>query len=205
MKIEAIIIREIHIQLKSPFETSFGVVQNRRILLAEVIADGVSGWGEVTAGETPASQRGDDRYGMARDIGLYRAVPDWEDSFGCFQVPRIVESDSRTRDGKERNRKCNVGYRSARKARVTFEIIGRHDGRNCMRSSLGNSRKSKIAGAASGGGTAKRISAHQAENQAGQGYRICRGGEKKIPRHTAVGGCKFGIRAGRCNTPEATR
>jgi O-succinylbenzoate synthase len=54
MKIESIVIREIHIRLKSPFETSFGVVQNRRIILVEVIADGISGWGEVTAGETPA-------------------------------------------------------------------------------------------------------------------------------------------------------
>ena len=54
MKIESIIIREIHIRLKSPFETSFGVVQNRRIILVEVLADGISGWGEVTAGETPA-------------------------------------------------------------------------------------------------------------------------------------------------------
>jgi len=53
MKIESIVLREIHLRLKSPFETSFGTVQNRRILLVEVLADGVSGWGEVTAGETP--------------------------------------------------------------------------------------------------------------------------------------------------------
>ena len=54
MKIESIVLREVHVRLKSPFETSFGVTQNRRILLVEVVADGVSGWGEVTAGETPA-------------------------------------------------------------------------------------------------------------------------------------------------------
>src|SRR6476620_10331560 len=53
MKIESIVVREIHLRLKSPFETSFGTVQDRRILLVEVVADGVSGWGEVTAGETP--------------------------------------------------------------------------------------------------------------------------------------------------------
>ena len=53
MKIESIVVREIHQRLKAPFETSFGTVQNRRILLVEVVADGVSGWGEVTAGETP--------------------------------------------------------------------------------------------------------------------------------------------------------
>lgn len=54
MKIEAITLREIHMRLKAPFETSFGVMQDRRILLVEVIADGVRGWGEVTAMETPS-------------------------------------------------------------------------------------------------------------------------------------------------------
>jgi O-succinylbenzoate synthase len=54
MKIESITLREIHMRLKAPFETSFGTVQDRRILLVEVVADGASGWGEVTAGETPA-------------------------------------------------------------------------------------------------------------------------------------------------------
>ena len=54
MKIESIVLREIRMKLKSPFETSFGTVQDRRILLVEVVVDGTSGWGEVTAGETPA-------------------------------------------------------------------------------------------------------------------------------------------------------
>jgi O-succinylbenzoate synthase len=53
MKLETITLREIRMRLKAPFETSFGTVQDRRILLVEVVADGVSGWGEVTAGETP--------------------------------------------------------------------------------------------------------------------------------------------------------
>jgi o-succinylbenzoate synthase len=53
MKIEAIILREIHMKLKSPFETSFGVTHERRIILVEAVADGVTGWGEVTVGETP--------------------------------------------------------------------------------------------------------------------------------------------------------
>src|SRR5262249_403528 len=53
MKIKSIKLREIHLRLKSPFETSFGTVQNRRILLVEAVVDGASGWGEVTAGGTP--------------------------------------------------------------------------------------------------------------------------------------------------------
>jgi O-succinylbenzoate synthase len=54
MKIEQITLREIRMRLKAPFETSFGVTQDRRILLLEAIADGVTGWGEITAIETPA-------------------------------------------------------------------------------------------------------------------------------------------------------
>src|SRR5215467_15142588 len=54
MKIERIYLREIRMSLKAPFETSFGVTKDRRILLVEVIADGLSGWGEVTTVETPS-------------------------------------------------------------------------------------------------------------------------------------------------------
>jgi len=53
MKIESMALREIHMRLKAPFETNFGIVQNRRILFVETIVHGVSGWGEVTASETP--------------------------------------------------------------------------------------------------------------------------------------------------------
>jgi len=35
------------------FETSFGRTYERDMVLVEVVSDGVSGWGEVTAGENP--------------------------------------------------------------------------------------------------------------------------------------------------------
>jgi len=54
MKIEQITLREIRMRLKAPFETSFGITQDRRILLVEVLADGITGWGEITAIETPS-------------------------------------------------------------------------------------------------------------------------------------------------------
>src|SRR5262249_54438172 len=53
MKIEQIDLREIHLRLRAPFETSFGSVQDRRILLVQVRSDGLSGWGESTAMEGP--------------------------------------------------------------------------------------------------------------------------------------------------------
>jgi o-succinylbenzoate synthase len=53
MRIDAIILRELHMPLVRPFETSFGVTRDRRILLAEVQSEGLIGWGECTAGERP--------------------------------------------------------------------------------------------------------------------------------------------------------
>ncbi|HWZ51510.1 MAG TPA: o-succinylbenzoate synthase [Granulicella sp.] len=53
MQIDAIHLREIHLPLAHPFETSFGVTTARRILLLEVEADGLTGWGECVAGEHP--------------------------------------------------------------------------------------------------------------------------------------------------------
>src|SRR5437764_12887789 len=54
MKIESLTLRELRMRLKAPFETSFGVTQDRRILLVEVVADGVVGWGEITTLESPS-------------------------------------------------------------------------------------------------------------------------------------------------------
>jgi len=54
MKIERITLREVRMRLKAPFETSFGVTQERRILLVEVVVDGVTGCGEITTLETPS-------------------------------------------------------------------------------------------------------------------------------------------------------
>ncbi len=53
MRIDGIILRELHLPLVRPFETSFGVTRNRRILLVEIKSEGLTGWGECTAGERP--------------------------------------------------------------------------------------------------------------------------------------------------------
>jgi O-succinylbenzoate synthase len=51
--IDRTVLREIRMPLVHPFETSFGRTTERRIILIEVCADGLSGWGEVTCGEHP--------------------------------------------------------------------------------------------------------------------------------------------------------
>ncbi len=53
MKVRKITLREIHLRLLSPFETSFGKTDLRRIVLLEADVDGTIGWGESTAGENP--------------------------------------------------------------------------------------------------------------------------------------------------------
>lgn len=53
MRIDAIILRELHIPLLRPFETSFGATKDRRVILAEVQSEGLVGWGECTASEHP--------------------------------------------------------------------------------------------------------------------------------------------------------
>ncbi|MGA3092237.1 MAG: o-succinylbenzoate synthase [Terriglobales bacterium] len=53
MKIKSVTLRELHMPLVHFFETSFGRVYSRRILLLSVEADGVRGWGECVAGEDP--------------------------------------------------------------------------------------------------------------------------------------------------------
>ena len=53
MKIEQITLREIQMPLVHVFETSFGKTTMRHIILTEIHADGVEGWGECVAGEHP--------------------------------------------------------------------------------------------------------------------------------------------------------
>jgi O-succinylbenzoate synthase len=54
MRIREITLRELRMKLVAPFETSTMRTDERRIVLVEASVDGVAGWGECVAGETPA-------------------------------------------------------------------------------------------------------------------------------------------------------
>jgi o-succinylbenzoate synthase len=54
MHIEQLTLRELHMKLVAPFQTSMATTTVRRILLTEAVVDGVVGWGECVAGETPS-------------------------------------------------------------------------------------------------------------------------------------------------------
>jgi O-succinylbenzoate synthase len=51
--VERVVLRQIRMPLVHFFETSFGRTCERRMILAEVLSEGLSGWGEVTCGENP--------------------------------------------------------------------------------------------------------------------------------------------------------
>ena len=53
MKIDRIHLRLIRMPLVHFFETSFSRTYHRQMVIVEVVSGGVSGWGEVTAGEHP--------------------------------------------------------------------------------------------------------------------------------------------------------
>jgi len=54
MRLEQLTLRELHMDLVQPFQTSVETTTTRRILLTEAIVDGVTGWGECVAGESPS-------------------------------------------------------------------------------------------------------------------------------------------------------
>ncbi len=91
MKIERIDLREIHMRLRAPFETSFGAVENRRILLVQARADGISGWGEGTATETPVyiSETIDTTWIVLRDFLIPRVLGKQIDS--AHDVPELLK------------------------------------------------------------------------------------------------------------------
>jgi len=53
MRIDSIVLRELHMPLVRPFETSFGITRERRIVIVKVFSESQTGYGESTAGEGP--------------------------------------------------------------------------------------------------------------------------------------------------------
>jgi O-succinylbenzoate synthase len=70
MRIREIRLQEVRMKLVSPFETSMDCTTARRIVLVEADVDGVIGWGECVAGETPyySPETADTAWLMLRDF-----------------------------------------------------------------------------------------------------------------------------------------
>ena len=96
MKIDAIILRELHVPLVRPFETSFGVTSNRRILLAEVRSEGLTGWGECTAGEHPffSAESTDSAWQvLLNELGPMLAASTPEHGGDCPRIFKLVRGN----------------------------------------------------------------------------------------------------------------
>ena len=96
MRIDAIFLRELHMPLVRPFETSFGVTRNRRILLAEVQSEGLTGWGECTAGERPffSGESTDSAWQvMVNELGPMLAAEAPEHGGECPRIFRSVRGN----------------------------------------------------------------------------------------------------------------
>ena len=53
LHVDGVEIRTVRLPLNEPFETSFGRFDSRLIFLIKIEAEGLTGWGEVVAAETP--------------------------------------------------------------------------------------------------------------------------------------------------------
>lgn len=75
-QIERIVLRQIKMPLVHFFETSFGRTYERDMVLVEVVSGGVSGWGEITAGENPFynEEWTDSAWLIARDYAAPRIL-----------------------------------------------------------------------------------------------------------------------------------
>jgi len=100
MRIDAIILREVHMPLVRPFETSFGVTRNRRIVLAEIQSEGLIGWGECTAGERPffSGESTDTAWQvMVNELGPMLAAASPEHGGECPRIFRAVRGNPMAR------------------------------------------------------------------------------------------------------------
>jgi O-succinylbenzoate synthase len=96
MKVDAIILREVQMPLLRPFQTSFGVTTNRRIVLAEVRSEGLTGWGECTAGERPFfSEESTDGVWqvIVNELGPMLASATPEHGGDCQKILRLVRGN----------------------------------------------------------------------------------------------------------------
>ena len=73
MKLEAVELRRIKLDLVAPFQTSFGVQTEKDVLLVKVLMDGAVGWGECVAGEKP--DYSSEYVDAAQDVTLRYFIP----------------------------------------------------------------------------------------------------------------------------------
>ena len=79
MKVEAITLRHIKMQYRSPFQTSRWIEHDHEAVIVEAHADGLTGWGECVAGAIP-------NYSYESTKTNWHVLED-------FLVPAVLEAD----------------------------------------------------------------------------------------------------------------
>ena len=115
MKIERIELKEIRLPLVAPFETSFGVTTERRIILVKVFSEGLIGWGECTCNEGPF-------YNHESTDSAWIVLRDYA---GPFTIGQHIDSPERTTELTSKIR----GNKMARAAVETavWDLFARRD------------------------------------------------------------------------------
>ncbi len=114
-QIERIVLRQIHMPLVHFFETSFSRTYERDIVLVEAIADGVSGWGEITCGENPFynEEWTESAWLIARDYAAPRVLKhNFEQRVATSPRGRRIFAGIRWRAAESRSR-CGIWRRGA--------------------------------------------------------------------------------------------
>ena len=187
------------------FETSFSRTYSRDIILVEVSGDGVTGWGEVTAGENPFynEEWTDSAWGILHDYVaprvLGKTLNSAEDVFPLTAptfagtIWRAAVWRPRSGIWKRACTACRCGSRSARaRGRDSVRRLDRHSG-------FGGAVVRKDRNRAG-----RRLSAHQDEDQAGLGCGRGAPRARALSRDQADGRRQLRLHPGRHRPPEAS-
>jgi len=158
MTIERVEMRYIRMPLLSPFETSFGVEDDREALVLRLWADGLEGWGECVAGAFPGYS--------------YETVGTAWHALGAFFLPAVVGQPI---DGVGEYRSLIERYKGHPQARAGLELavwdlLGKAAGKS-LRSLLGGEGERVAVGVSIGIQPDAERLVRVAEEYLDQGYR----------------------------------
>ncbi len=129
MKLERVTLRQIQMPLVHFFETSFSRTYKRDIILVEAASEGLSGWGEVTAGENPFynEEWTDSAWPVLRD----------------YAVPRVLGRDLESAEDVAPLTKHIRGHKMARGGLETavWDLAARRDGAPLWKKIGGGARR----------------------------------------------------------------
>jgi O-succinylbenzoate synthase len=156
--IERVELRHIRMRLRSPFETSFGVEDDREAIVVRIRSDGLEGWGECVAAAFPGYS--------------YETVGTAWHTLEAFFLPAVV---GRSLEGVDDFRQLVGAYKGHPQARAGFELalwdlIGKAAGRS-LRSLLGGERDRVPVGVSIGIQPDARSLVRTAQDYLRQGYR----------------------------------